>query len=63
MEKNVSPKLRYIINSANEEAKNCGDKQVRPEHIMISIILDNENKGIMLLNQMNIDLDLLFMKI
>ena len=60
MEKNVSPKLRYIINSANEEAKNCGDKQVRPEHIMISIILDNENKGIMLLNQMNIDLDLLY---
>ena len=45
MEKNVSPKVRYIINSANEEAKNCGDKQVRPEHIMISIILDNENKG------------------
>ena len=60
MEKNVSPKLRYIINNANEEAKNCGDKQVRPEHIMISIILDNENKGIMLLNQMNIDLDLLY---
>jgi ATP-dependent Clp protease ATP-binding subunit ClpC len=60
MEKNVSPKVRYIINSANEEAKNCGDKQVRPEHIMISIILDSENKGVMILNQMNVDIDLFY---
>lgn len=57
MEKNVSPKVRYIMNSANEEAKNCGDKQIRPEHIIISMILDSENKGVMLLNQMNVNID------
>jgi len=60
MEKNVSPKVRQIINNANEEAKNCGDKQVRPEHIMISIILDNENKGTMLLSKLNVNIESLY---
>ena len=43
MNREIIPKVRIIISDAVKEAKEMGDNQVKPEHIIMAIISDNNN--------------------
>jgi ATP-dependent Clp protease ATP-binding subunit ClpC len=43
MNREIIPKLKKIISDATKEAKSMDDNSVKPEHIIISIINDNNN--------------------
>ena len=43
MNREIIPKLKIIIGEAVKEAREMGDAQVKPEHLIISIISDNNN--------------------
>jgi ATP-dependent Clp protease ATP-binding subunit ClpC len=43
MNREIIPKLKKIITEAIKEAKSMEDREVKPEHIIISIINDNSN--------------------
>tara|TARA_R110000772_G_scaffold17946_1_gene49762 strand:- start:13102 stop:15603 length:2502 start_codon:yes stop_codon:yes gene_type:complete len=60
MNREVVPKVKIIVNSANEIAKDFEDKFVRPEHILLAIINDKKNNCVALLSDLNIDLATLF---
>jgi len=63
MKKDIVPKVKSVINKAQQEAKNFDDKFVRPEHIILAMISDANNRGVKLLNELNIDLNDLYDKI
>jgi len=52
----IIPKVKSVMAKAFEEAKSYNDVKLRPEHIISSIILDDDNKCINVLTQMNVDL-------
>ena len=56
MNRELYPKVKFIINKANEESKNFDDNKVRPEHIVISLINDNDNECVEILTKNKIDL-------
>jgi ATP-dependent Clp protease ATP-binding subunit ClpA len=43
MSKDIHPRVKIVINKAIKEAQTLDDIQVRPEHIIISILTDEEN--------------------
>ena len=55
--KKVYPKVKKIINKSLEEAKNRGCEEVKLEHLIISMINDDNNEGTKYLKILNIDLD------
>jgi len=55
--KKVYPKVKKIINKSLEEAKNRGCEEVKLEHLIISMINDDNNEGTKYLKRLNIDLD------
>ena len=55
--KKVYPKVKKIINKSLEEAKNRGCEEVKLEHLVISMINDDNNEGTKYLKRLNIDLD------
>ena len=55
--KKVYPKVKKIINRSLEEAKNRGCEEVKLEHLIISMINDDNNEGTKYLKRLNIDLD------
>ena len=55
--KKVSPKVKKIINKSIEEAKNRGFEVVKLEHLVISMINDDNNEGTKYLKKLDIDLD------
>jgi len=55
--KKVYPKVKKIINKSLEEAKNRGCGEVKLEHLIISMINDDNNEGTKYLKRLNIDLD------
>jgi ATP-dependent Clp protease ATP-binding subunit ClpC len=56
MKKDIVPKLKEIMKNATIEAKTYDDIKLRPEHIMMSILVDDDNRCVDILNEMNIDL-------
>ena len=54
--KDISPKVKLIMNQAMKEAISFDDLKLRPEHIMISIFNDNENECVRILNNMKVDI-------
>ena len=56
----ILPKVKSIMNEANKEAKNYGDKFIKPEHILLAIINDNENKSADIMKEIGIDLTELY---
>jgi DNA-directed RNA polymerase subunit H (RpoH/RPB5) len=42
MSKDIHPRVKIVINKAIKEAQTLDDIQVRPEHIIISILTDEE---------------------
>jgi ATP-dependent Clp protease ATP-binding subunit ClpC len=55
MNREIYPKLKVIINEAIKEAKSFDDTKVRPEHIVISIINDNDNECVTIFKKLKID--------
>jgi len=65
MDKNreIVPKVKYIMNKSQEEAKHYEDNYVRQEHILLSIINDNTNRCHRILKGMKVDVNDLYDKI
>jgi ATP-dependent Clp protease ATP-binding subunit ClpC len=59
MNREIIPKLKLIINEAVKEAKSMDDTLVKPEHILIAILSDNNNGCSDALKNMRINLSLL----
>jgi ATP-dependent Clp protease ATP-binding subunit ClpC len=55
--KRVYPKVKKIINLSLNEAKSRGCEEVKLEHLIITMINDNNNEGTKYLKKLNIDLD------
>lgn len=52
---NMAPKVKVIMNQSVKEAKSFDDIKVRPEHIVLSILSDDDNECTKVLKQMKID--------
>jgi ATP-dependent Clp protease ATP-binding subunit ClpC len=55
MNREIYPKVKVIINHSMKEAKAFDDVKVRPEHIVLSILLDDDNQGASVLKRLKID--------
>ena len=55
MNREIYPKVKLIINQAMKEAKSFDDNKVRAEHIVLSMINDNDNETIDILRKLKID--------
>jgi ATP-dependent Clp protease ATP-binding subunit ClpC len=55
MNREIYPKVKVIMREAMKEAKSFDDIKVRPEHIVLSILNDNDNECITILKKLKID--------
>ena len=55
MKKEIYPKVKLIISESMKEAKTFDDVKIRPEHIVLSILSDNDNEAVSVLNYMNVN--------
>jgi len=55
MNREILPKVKIIINQAMKEAKSFDDIKIRPEHIVLSILSDNDNECTKVLKSLNVD--------
>ena len=60
MKKEIVPKLKKAMNRAQDEAKMYDDKVVRPEHIILSMVNDGDNRCANTLKAMSVDLNELY---
>lgn len=60
MKKEIVPKLKKVMNRAQDEAKMYDDKVVRPEHIILSMVNDGDNRCANTLKAMGVDLNELY---
>jgi ATP-dependent Clp protease ATP-binding subunit ClpC len=60
MNREIEPKVKIIIANAMVEAKNLDDNKLRPEHILLAILQDNNNSCTTILNKLNVDVDELY---
>ena len=60
METKISLKVREIMNNSMDEAKSYGYSKLKPEHILLSIIIDSNNKVIDALDILDVKIDKLF---
>ena len=61
--KGVVAKVKKIMNTSFEIAKEFNDVSVRPEHILLSILKDSNNLGVKILKKMNVDVRKLTVKL
>lgn len=59
MNREIIPKVKKIINNSMVIAKEMDDVKVKPEHITISILRDNNNKCVDALERLNVDINVL----
>ena len=57
MNREIVPKVKVIINDAIKEAKANEDTHVKPEHILMALLLDSNNSCVNILKKLNIDLN------
>jgi ATP-dependent Clp protease ATP-binding subunit ClpC len=55
MNREVYPKVKIIMSHSVKEAKSFDDNKVRPEHIILSILVDNDNECTKILKTLKID--------
>ena len=55
MNKEISPKVKSIINQAMKEAESFDDIKLRPEHIILSMLSDDSNECVSVLNELKVD--------
>jgi len=63
MNREIYPKVKIIMNHAIKEAKSFDDVKVRPEHIILSMLVDDDNECTRVLRDLNIDTIELYDKI
>lgn len=56
----IAPKVREIFANAINEAKQYDDIKISPSHILISILIDIDNKAFNILKEMDVNTDALF---
>jgi ATP-dependent Clp protease ATP-binding subunit ClpC len=55
MDRKVDPKVKIIMNQAVREAKDHDDNKIKPEHVILSMLLDNDNECTSALTSMGVD--------
>ena len=55
MNREISPKVKSIINESMKEAESFDDVKLRPEHIILSILMDEKNDCVKIFNELNVD--------
>jgi ATP-dependent Clp protease ATP-binding subunit ClpC len=60
MGRSIVPKLKKIITNSTIEASGFDDNKVRPQHIILSMINEGNNKCVDILSAMNVDLNELY---
>ena len=63
MNREIYPKVKIIINHAMKEAKSLDDVKVRPEHIVLSMLLHEDNDCVKILRALKIDIGDLYDRI
>ena len=54
MNREIYPKVKVIMNQSIKEAKNFDDSKVRPEHIVLSMLSDDDNECTKVLKKLKI---------
>ena len=57
MNKDIHPKLKAIINQAIKESQSFDDLKVRPEHLILSMIIDNDNTCSKIFKLLKVDIN------
>jgi ATP-dependent Clp protease ATP-binding subunit ClpC len=55
MNREVYPKVKIIINESMKEAKSFNDSKVRPEYLVLSILMDNDNECVKVLKALKVN--------
>ena len=55
MNREIYPKVKIIMSHSVKEAKAFDDVKVRPEHIILSILQDNDNECVRTLEYLKVD--------
>jgi ATP-dependent Clp protease ATP-binding subunit ClpC len=55
MQREILPKVKVVMAQSYKEAKNLDDNKLKPEHIIMSIISDNDNECIKIFKMLKID--------
>ncbi len=63
MNREIYPKVKLIISHSIKEAKSFDDVNVKPEHVVMSILLDDDNECVKVLKRCKIDTSDLFDRI
>ena len=59
----VLPIVKTIMAKANDEAINFDDKSLRPEHIFIAILNNEDNDVIKVLEELSVNVDIVIVQI
>jgi ATP-dependent Clp protease ATP-binding subunit ClpC len=57
MNREIYPKVKIIINQAIKEAESFDDVKIRPEHLILSILLDEDNVSVNIFKTLKIDIN------
>ena len=57
MNKDIHPKLKAIINQAIKESESFDDLKVRPEHLILSMLNDNNNATTKIIKSLKVDIN------
>lgn len=60
MAKEIEPKVKDIIDNALSEASMWNDSLLRPEHILISILVDENNDAVEILKKLKVNTEMLY---
>ena len=63
MNREIYPKVKVIMNQSIKEAKNFDDSKVRPEHIVLSMLSDDDNECTKVLKKLKVDTTELYDKL
>ena len=63
MNREIVPKVKFIMNSAMDEAKTNEDILIKPEHILIAMLIDDNNICVNAFKTLNVDVNLLHDKL
>ena len=55
MNREIYPKVKLIISESMKEAKSFDDTKVRPEHIVLSMLNDDDNECVKILRKLKVD--------
>jgi ATP-dependent Clp protease ATP-binding subunit ClpC len=56
MNREIYPKVKLIINQAIKEAESFDDVKIRPEHLILSILLDEDNISVQIFKKLKVDI-------